>query len=256
MKYILIFLILFTSSLHATNRCGPDYYEFKTAIDEKASDDKTSDAKSQSNVSRTQIMASLKAMHEEALNTSILKPTAQNILHERMLSVIYMDMAQKYQERAQMVIAANPVINYMLRHPTDDAAIKLQNNLDGKDRHARIKSLSKTHGLFFFYAGSCAHCRAFAPTIKLFASLFGFEVIAISLDGAALPEFPNFKKNNGQAENLGIKSLPAVFAIDPKNGPLQSILLSYGNVSVAELTQKLDYNYRHLTGQVQYELLK
>jgi len=26
-------------------------------------------------------------------------------------------------------------------------------------------------------------------------------------------------------------------------------------VSVAELAQKLDYNYRHLTGQVKYEVL-
>jgi conjugal transfer pilus assembly protein TraF len=255
MKYLLIFLILFTSSLQATNRCGPDYYEFKTAVDEKAVDDKELEKKPQAQVSSTQIMASLKAMHEEALNTSILKPTAQNILHERMLSVIYMDMAQRYQERAQMVISATPAINYMLRHPTDDAAIKLQNNLDGRQRDARIKSLSKTHGLFFFYAGSCAHCRAFAQTLKLFAQQFGFEVIAISLDGAQLPEFPDFKKNSGQAEKLGVKSLPAVFAIDPKNGPQQSILLSYGNVSVAELAQKLDYNYRHLTGQVKYEVL-
>jgi len=254
MRYVLIFLILCAPCLQATNRCGPDYYEFKT-LDENKEQDAQKDEKPQASVSSTQIMKALKAMHEEALNTSILKPTAQNILHERMLSVIYMDMAQRYQERAQMVISATPAINYMLRHPTDDAAIKLQNNLDDKDRDARIKSLTKTHGLFFFYAGNCAHCRAFAPTIKLFAKQFGFEVIAISLDGTQLPEFPNFKKNSGQAEKLGVKSLPAVFAIDPKNGPQQSILLSYGNVSVAELSQKLDYNYRHLTGQVKYEIL-
>ena len=250
MKYLLIFLILFAPCMHATDRQGPDYYEFKNLYKEKQKDDKL-----KSNVSSTQIMTTLKTIHEEALNTSILNPTQQNILHERMLAIIYMDMAQKYQERAQMVVSHNPKINYMLRHPVDDAALKLQNNIDDKSRDARIKNLTKTHGLFFFYAGNCAHCRAFAATIKLFAQRYGFEVVAISLDGAGLPEFPNFKKNSGQAEKLGVKSLPAVFAIDPRNGSQQSILLSFGNVSVAELTEKLDYNYRLLTRDVKYELL-
>lgn len=250
MKYILIILILFSPILHATDRQGPDYYDFKF-LDEKTSP--TEKDKPQPNISSTQIMTKLKEIHEEALNTSILKPKPQNILHERMLAVIYMDMAQKYQERAQMVVASTPAINYLLRHPVDDAALKLQDNLDDKQKDARIKKLSKTHGLFFFYAGNCPHCRAFAPTIKRFAQRFNFEVVPISLDGAQLPEFPNFKKNNGQAEKLAVKSLPAVFAIEPKDN--KSIFLSYGNVSVAELAEKLDYNYRIATNQVKYEIL-
>lgn len=250
MKYILISLIIFAPIVMATDRQGPDYYEFKYMDEEKQQKNKPQD-----NISSTQVMTTLKNIHEEALNTSILNPTEQNILYERMLAVIYMDLAQKYQERAQMVVSHNPKINYILKHPVDDAALKLQESMDDNQRDMRIKKLTKTHGLFFFFAGNCSHCRAFAPTMKRFAKKYGFEIIAISLDGTQLPEFPNFKKNNGQAEKLGVKSLPAVFAIDPKNGPQQSILLSYGNVSVAELAEKLDYNYRFLTGQVKYELL-
>ncbi len=250
MKYILIILMLLSPTLHATDRQGPDYYDFKFLDEKKTPSDKDNP---QLNVSSTQIMSKLKEIHEEALNTSILKPTPQNILHERMLAVIYMDMAQKYQEHAQMVVDSTPTINYFLRHPVDDAALKLQSALDDKGRDERIKKLSKTHGLFFFYASNCPHCRAFAPTVKRFAQRFNFEVIPISLDGGKLPEFPNFKKNSGQAENMGVKSLPAIFAIDPKNN--NSIFLSYGNVSVTELAQKLDYNYRHATNQVKYEIL-
>lgn len=250
MKSILIILVLLAPSIYATDRQGPDYYDFKFLDDKKSPSDK---AEPKPNVSSTQIMSKLKEIHEEALNTSILKPTPGNILHERMLAVIYMDMAQKYQERAQMVVSSTPTINYFLRHPVDDAALKLQGALDDKSRNERIKKLSKTHGLFFFYAGNCPHCRAFAPTIKRFAQRFNFEVIPISLDGGELSEFPNFKKNRGQAESLGVKSLPAVFAIEPKSN--KSIFLSYGNVSVTELAEKLDYNYRHATNQVKYEIL-
>lgn len=250
MKYIFIILALYSTIGFATERQGPDYYQFWTGKKlkdaERAIEEKPSS---------TQIIVELKRIHEEALNTSILNPTQENILHERMLAVIYMDLAQKYQERAQMVVASNPQINYMLRHPVDDAARKEHDAVDDQKRDARIKTLNKTCGLFFFYAGSCNHCRAFATTIKRFGQRYGFEIIAISLDGKILPEFPNSKKDTGQAQNLGIKSLPAVFAIDPNKGPQQSMLLSYGNVSVLELADKLDYNYRFLTGQVKYEVL-
>lgn len=250
MKYLCIVLLFVSSMVMATERQGPDYYEF--FIDKKLGDEKKDCLIKPSN---TQIVAELRRAHEEALNASILNPTKANILHERMLAVIYMDLAQKYQERAQMVVASNPQINYMLRHPVDDAARKQQDAIDDHKRDNRIKTLTKTHGLFFFYAGSCNHCKAFAPTIKRFADRYGFSIIPISLDGEKLPEFPNSKKDNGQAENLGIKSLPAVFAIDPNNGPQQSMLLSYGNVSVLEMADKLDYNYRYLTSQVKYEII-
>ncbi len=251
MKYLFIAFLLLSSMAMATERQGPDYYEF--FVDKKL---ENKDEQPLTKLSNTQIVAELKRVHEEALNASILNPTKENILHERMLAVIYMDLAQKYQERAQMVVASNPQINYTLRHPVDDAARKQHDAIDDHKRDDRIKALTKTHGLFFFYAGACRHCKAFAPTIKRFASRYGFEIIPISLDGEKLPEFPNSKKDNGQAENLGLKSLPAVFAIDPSKGPQQSMLLSYGNVSVLELADKLDYNYRYLTGQVQYEILK
>lgn len=250
MKYIILILALISHACMALDRQGPDYYEFLQ--EPKVADKQETNTPA---VSSTAVMEQLTKIHTEALNASILNPTTQNILRERMLAILYLDLAQRYQERAQMVVNENPNINYLLKHPADDAAQKLQESLDDENLSKRIMGLTKTHGLFFFFAGDCHHCKAFAPTIKRFAQRFGFEIIPISLDGKNLPEFPNSKKNNGQAEKLGVKTLPAVFAIDPKNGPAQSILLSYGNVSVKELTDKLDYNYRYLTGQVKYELL-
>ncbi len=250
MRFVIVLLCFIPSLCLSTDRQGPDYYEF---LEEKKAVKK--ETRPEAHISNTQIVEQLKQIHLESLNTSILNPTEKNILRERMLAIIYMDLAQKYQHRAQIVVDKNPRINYLLKHPVDDEALKLQEAIDDSDRDERIKKLTKSHGLFFFFAGGCQHCKAFAPTIKRFAKKYGFEVIAISVDGGKLSEFPNAKRNDGQAEKLMVKSLPAVFAIDPKNGPTHSILLSYGNVSVMELTQKLDLNWRHMTGQVKYELL-
>ena len=169
--------------------------------------------------------------------------------------MLYMDLAERYQDQAKLVINNEPLLNYILRHPVDHAARRAFDQSIDEKRAIKLKNLSKTHGLFFFFASSCPHCHAFAPTIKRFATRYGFSIIPVSLDGQSLPEFPNFKINNGQAERLGVKSLPAVFAINPSENKPRPILVSYGNVSVTELAEKLDFHEQQQTQRVAYEVL-
>lgn len=249
-RCVVLSMLIFVPCAYATERQGPHYYQFDTAEQNEKDEDRQ-----EMPITNTQVIAKMRVMYDEALNKSILHPTEKNILKERMLSTLYMDLAQRYQENSQMVVARNPQINYMLRYPVDDAARKHHDTMVDKEVYQRVSSIAKTHGLFFFYSGSCQHCRLFAPTLLHFAKKYGFEVIPISVDGNILPEFPNSKINNGQAQFLGVKTLPAVFAMDPNNLH-NSVFISYGNVSVLELTEKLDYNYRQLTGKIQYEVLK
>jgi conjugal transfer pilus assembly protein TraF len=249
-KFLIFILMAIVPCAYSTERQGPHYYQFDTA--EK---DEEESNKQDVPPTNTQVVAKLRAIYDEALNASIISPTEKNILKERMLSTLYMDLAQRYQETSQMVVAKNPQINYMLRYPTDDAARKHHDIMFDKEVALRVAGIAKTHGLFFFYSSSCPHCRLFAPTLLHFAKKYGFEVIPISVDGNILPEFPNSRINDGQAQFLGVQTLPAVFAIDPSNVN-NSLFVSYGNVSVLELTEKLDYNYRRLTGKIHYEVLK
>jgi hypothetical protein len=133
MRFVIVLLCFIPSLCLSTDRQGPDYYEF---LEEKKAVKK--ETRPEAHISNTQIVEQLKQIHLESLNTSILNPTSQNILRERMLAVVYMDLAQRYQERAQMVVDSNPRINYMLKHPVDDAAQKLQESMDDGARDARV----------------------------------------------------------------------------------------------------------------------
>lgn len=245
-----MFILLIISNVcFAVGRQGVFYY------DRNASSFEIEGEKQDKTQSSTEIMEMLQKKYTEALNTSILKPTYKNIYKERLLSMLYMDLAEKYQDNAKFVINHEPALNYILRHPVDHAARRSHDDAIDDNRARRLKSLSKNHGLFFFFASHCPHCHAFAPTLKRFANRYGFSIVPISLDGGALPEFPNFKTNNGQAQMLGIKSLPAVFAVDPRNDQVKPILVSYGNVSVAELAEKLDFHQKQQTDRITYEAL-
>jgi conjugal transfer pilus assembly protein TraF len=48
--------------------------------------------------------------------------------------------------------------------------------------------------------------------LKSFQNKYGITIMAISLDGGALPEWKNFAVDNGQIERMGmeIKSVPIV----------------------------------------------
>ena len=41
--------------------------------------------------------------------------------------------------------------------------------------------------LIFVFRGDCPHCHRFAPILKRFEQEFGFTVLAISMDGRAIP---------------------------------------------------------------------
>jgi len=74
--------------------------------------------------------------------------------------------------------------------------------------------------------------------VKRFAQIYGWSVLAISLDGGSLPEFPHAKRNNGMAEQLQISHVPALIALHPKTGQL--IPLASGLISESEIEQRIE----------------
>lgn len=221
----------------ASERQGEHYYDFK--IETKPGSQKQN---ANTAPTSTQVMQKLQALHLDALNKSILSPTHDNILQERLLAIMFMNMAEKYQKNAQVVVNHTPSINYALTHPVDHASRKQHDILVDAKRDEKIANLAKTYGLFVFYAGNCPHSRAFAPTIKRFSSRYGFEMLAITTDGTTLADFETSVSDKGQFAMLGVKHVPAVFAVNPKNQK-DMALVGYGNLSVLELANNL---YAHI----------
>lgn len=157
---------------------------------------------------------------------AVLDPTPGNVKAYMELQRAVLERASHFAETWMRVVYQTPELDYSLKHPTTQAArhVYLSNQQQGTE--AKIRALSQTHGLFFFYSGSCGYCRAFAPIVKRFADQYGWDVLSISLDGEVLPEFPRSRRDNGAAEKLGIRTVPALLAVNPKTGNI--LPLSYG----------------------------
>ena len=100
-----------------------------------------------------------------------------------------------------------------------------------------LHALAKQQGFFFFYSSDCPHCQRFAPTLKRVSQQYGFSVVAISVDGGALPSFPDAVMNDGQTNVFQVHVFPSLFLVNPKEH--QARLVNEGNIDEIELTNRL-----------------
>lgn len=105
------------------------------------------------------------------------------------------------------------------------------------DNGSTLLSLAENQGFFFFYRSDCKHCQHFAPTLKRVSHRFGFSVVAISIDGGELSNFPDAVMNQGQAHAFQVSVLPSLFLVNPRTQ--KAALVSEGDIGEQELLNRL-----------------
>lgn len=182
-------------------------------------------------------MDALKATIQRALDTAILYPTDANVKNYIILQNQISNQSSTFANVWQKVLLENPNLNYSLIHPTNTLAKQVDLDLQREKEDAAIAKLSQESGLFFFYSSSCAYCRKFAPIVKRFAMTHNITVIPITIDGFALPEFPESKMDRGQAAKFKVTVEPSLFAVNPYTQKAYPI--SQGLISESELRKRI-----------------
>lgn len=97
-----------------------------------------------------------------------------------------------------------------------------------------LKEASEHCFLIYMFNGSEKQSADFAPTVKQFATRYGWKVIGITLDGKQLEGFEDIKEDNGISRSFDINlAPPAVAIVNPEKG--ESYLISCGVVSLNQL---------------------
>lgn len=187
--------------------------------------------------SPTQVIEAQRKALEQKLHAAILKPRRENIISYIIAQKAIMDQSQRFAESWKQVVMTTPSLDETLIHPVDQNARHIYYNEKSKDLSKRIQALANEYGLFFFFKEKCAYCHGLAPIIKRFSQKHGWSVLAISMDGGKLAEFPDAKRDNGISKHLRIAHVPALIALHPKTGQL--IPLAYGLVSESEIEDRI-----------------
>jgi conjugal transfer pilus assembly protein TraF len=175
---------------------------------------------------------------EELKRVAVMNPTDGNLTAYMRYQRMVMNKSEHFAERWQRLVWTVPDLDYGLTgRPTNAMAINVFDE-QHRDRQAQtIKGLAATHGLVFVFRGDCPHCHRFAPILKRFEEEFGFTVLAISMDGHAIPEYPNAKPDNGMAARLNVTAVPALYLTAPATREIRPV--GFGVMSMTDLVERI-----------------
>lgn len=185
----------------------------------------------------TELVKAYREALESRLHTAWVYPTPQNIKAYQEMQKDLMNRSKIFSTVWMQNVFQNPELDHTLVSPVNQQARHLQIDLEKGRIKKTIQNLSEEYGLFFFFAGDCPYCHQFAPIVKMFAETYGWEVIAISVDGGPLAEFPNAQADNGLFQAWDIKVLPSLFAVNPTTK--EAIPIAYGLTSLDEMENRI-----------------
>lgn len=123
--------------------------------------------------------------------------------------------SSRFKSLFQQTMLAHPEYDYAVTHPTSNLGAKITDEVRESQAVDVINSLSKSHGLLFFYRGKSPYDLKQIPIIVDFCKRFRIQLMPVSVDGATSPELLNSRMDQGQANRLGVHYFPALLLVNP-----------------------------------------
>ena len=145
-----------------------------------------------------------------------------------------------FADVARRVVWASPELDYSLRRPTHNAALRTWQVQRRTDEQTAVAEAMRSHGLYFFLRGDCPYCHQLGPVLRYLESAYGLEVFPVSLDGGTVPGYPAPRPDNGIARLLGVSTVPALYLMprDVAAGDVP-VPLGLGMLSADEIVQRI-----------------
>ena len=190
---------------------------------------------------RPRELADFEAMQqrlETLKRVAVMNPTDDNLMAYMRFQRMVMDRSQVFADRWQRLVWREPSLDYAAEgRPTNTLAIAAFDERQRERDAATVRQLAATHGLVFVFRSDCPFCHRFAPVLKRFAQSHGLTVLAISLDGGTLPEYPDARPDNGMATRLNARAVPALYLTQPSRREFRPV--GFGLMSDTDLLERI-----------------
>ncbi len=187
--------------------------------------------------SPTEQVQAYKKKLEFLLHKAIMQPSYQNIKAYQLMQKDLMDRSQHFANVWMQVVYQNPELDNTVKFPVNQKARHIYLDNQQSKIENSIYKLRNQYGLFFFFSSNCSYCHQFAPIVARFAKQYDWRVIAISLDGEGVAEFPEFMPDNGLAAKWNVTALPSLFAVNPETGHILPV--AFGLTSIQQMETRI-----------------
>ncbi|MFA6302183.1 MAG: type-F conjugative transfer system pilin assembly protein TraF [Legionella sp.] len=174
---------------------------------------------------------------QQARAQAILNPNPENIARARRLQRLIVAQANLFSEKWMLDLLINPDQDESLVNPSGSAARDIYNQQNSLQKEKAIAKISQTSGLVYFYKAGEPFSERMAEVVNAFANSYHMTVIPIAMSDHFSPAFPNSRVDSGEANQMGVKHIPAVFALNPVSKTTMPI--AYGLISQSELKENI-----------------
>jgi conjugal transfer pilus assembly protein TraF len=184
---------------------------------------------------------------DEGFQIAIINPSESNVKNFMQLWREARVHASRVTDMVQVMSWRNPGVDDSMQgvRPPNPTAMQVFDDSRAESKDRQLQALAKTHGLFFFFRSDCKFCHAYAPYLKRFATRYGFVVIPVSMDGGALPSFPDARTNNGIAGKfmaelgIGPEQFQVPFTVLARPGTKEVLPVGFGVMNTEEIGEHI-----------------
>lgn len=171
-------------------------------------------------------------------DAAIDNPTTANLTAYRYLQRVMLDKSSQFEEAWNRSLLAEPLLDENLRRPISTYGGNALDDAAKKGFEQAARQLAAQAGIWFFFRSDCDFCHAQAPVLKALSEAYGFKIMAISIDGKAMPGnlFPRFEVDRGQADAWGVAATPALFLVRPATQ--EHVEISQGLITMDEIVSR------------------
>ena len=227
-----------TPTFYQDHAHGWHWYEAQNAENQESQEkDQVSDTSQQPTKRKTpkEIVALYREELENRLADAWMHPIPSKIKAYQEMQKDMLDRSANFSKGWMQNVFLNPELDNTISSPVNQKARHIQLDLQSKQVKQTITNLTEEYGLFFFFSSHCDYCHEFAPIVKMFSEQYGWQVLAISLDGGALAEFPNPQPDNGLFQEWQVGVMPALYAVNPHTGHVIPIALGMTSIDQMEV---------------------
>jgi conjugal transfer pilus assembly protein TraF len=175
---------------------------------------------------------------EDARRVAIMRPSEENVRRYMELESQVVARASAFADVARRVAWTTPELDPSVHgRPLNSRALEVFELQQSGERSRAVAALGRDHVLLFFFRSDCPYCHAYAPTLAAFQARHGIHIEAVSVDGGALPQFPDARRDNGAAAALQVTQVPAVYLAQPDTGRI--VPIGFGVLSESQLLERI-----------------
>ena len=166
-------------------------------------------------------------------------PSPENVRTYYYLQRVMLDKASRFADVSQQASMSDPLLDENARRPLATFGGMAMDEMATGARESLARKLARLAGLWFVFDSTCKFCEKEAGVLKGLENAYGFKILPISRDGAALQGglYTNFHPDRGQAKAMGVEMVPAMFLVNP-NHPDSIVPLGQGLLSGDEIIKR------------------